>query len=463
MKKRSVRTGFQGSRLLFCMGITLLLLPFCFLLSKQEAYAAPVKVVLDPGHGGDDMGSRYGVYTEKYMNMVVAKAMEEELKKYDGIEVFLTRTEDVPMSLQERADYAKSVDADFLFCLHFNATKEHNMYGSEVWCSAFGEYYKKGRCFGEMCLDELCSLGIYRRGVKMRLSEKDEEADYYGIIRHCVENDIPSCIIEHCYLDNREDESYHNTTESMQKLGVLDATAVAKYYGLSSEKLDVNYKNYPKTDIASLPKLDATEPEASLTLLRRKEEEGEVNVLLTGEDKESGILYYTYSLDGGKTYLGLQKWEEGKSELELTVKIPEGEDVKLRYRVYNGYDLYTDTEDISLSTGDTDTEDMPEDNPEKEDAAVGEMDGSDAESVEAMSEISGEVSGNNVHQIDMSRYERGDAGDKGILSVLKKTDFSGFFLLVILGFLVSLLVVLLILRGILNNKRRKTRYKGRRR
>ena len=65
--------------------------------------------------------------------------MEEELKKYDGIEVYVTRQGDEDMSLKERADFAASKNADFLFCLHFNTSLERNLFGSEVWISAFGE------------------------------------------------------------------------------------------------------------------------------------------------------------------------------------------------------------------------------------------------------------------------------------------------------------------------------------
>lgn len=49
----------------------------------------------------------------KNMTMIVALAMKEELEKYEGIEVYLTREEDKDMSLEERAEYAASRNADF--------------------------------------------------------------------------------------------------------------------------------------------------------------------------------------------------------------------------------------------------------------------------------------------------------------------------------------------------------------
>lgn len=103
--------------------------------------AEPVVVVLDPGHGGENLGAEYGEYTEKEMTMAVAKAMKEELEKYEGIEVYLTHETDKDMSLEERAEFARDKNADFLFCLHFNMSEEHNKFGAEVWVSAFGDKY----------------------------------------------------------------------------------------------------------------------------------------------------------------------------------------------------------------------------------------------------------------------------------------------------------------------------------
>lgn len=82
---------------------------------------------------------------------------------------------------------------------------------------------------------------MYDRGIKTRLNSRG--TDYYGIIRSSTANDIPAVIIEHCHLDQVNDKSYidHNTWP--QKYGVLDATAVARYFGLKSEQLGVDYSN----------------------------------------------------------------------------------------------------------------------------------------------------------------------------------------------------------------------------
>ena len=441
------------------IGFLFILTSICAFVPVKKVHAEPVKIVIDPGHGGENLGAQYNGYTEKYMTMVVANAMAEELEKYEGIEVYMTRTEDTELSLQQRADYAKAVGADFLFCLHFNMSEYHTLYGSEVWVSAFGNCYAEGKSFAELCLDELDTLELYRRGVKTRLNK--DGIDYYGIIQHCEEYGIPSCIIEHCHLDHKEDKGRYETTEAMKKLGVLDATAVAKYFGLYSRESGKDFRNFeaPKVEVPTkVMKPDDTAPvDVSLTCLRVKEETGEVNLLLTGKDEDSGMLYYDYSLNGGKTYSGLQKWEAAGNELEFTLKITEEEDVQLKCRVYNGYDLDTETETIVIPA-------LSGKQEENKDALSTEVSVSGQENAEetAPAEEPPEISGS-THQINMEWYEKKDAEDGKDKVLISSSDISQFLWLVILGLLVSILVVLVIARAQVKRKQKKARYKRRRR
>lgn len=459
MKMKWKMAGFRGSRP-FTMykkavvaGLLMAAVFVCVPVKKVQA--EPVKIVIDPGHGGENLGAQHKGYTEKYMTMVVANAMAEELRKYEGIEVYLTRTDDTELSLQQRADYAKEVEADFVFCLHFNMSEHHTLYGTEVWVSAFGKCYAEGKSFGELCLNELCTLDLYRRGVKTRLGK--DGTDYYGIIKHCQEYKIPTAIIEHCHLDHHEDEGRYETTEAMKRLGVLDATAVAKYYGLYSRSLETDYRKYqkPKVEVPSaVMKPDDTAPvNVSLTCLRTKAETGEVNILLTGEDPESGLLYYDYSLDGGTTYSGLQKWEAAGTELECMLEVPVHEDIALKCRVYNGYDLDAETGTVEIPA----LQGKEESNAEN-DAPGTDVSGQDAPAQEEGESV--ETSGS-AHQINMSWYERRDAQKER--EKLHSIDVSRFLWLAILGLLVSVLILLMITREVCRRKQKKARRRRRRR
>ena len=313
--------------------------------------AEPVVVVLDPGHGGENLGAEYGEYTEKEMTMAVAKAMKEELEKYEGIKVYLTHETDKDMSLEERAEFARDKNADFLFCLHFNMSEEHNKFGAEVWVSAFGDKYQKGYTFASVEMDLLVQKGLYSRGIKTRLNDSGE--DYYGILRHCTAMDVPAALIEHCHLDEENDWEFYDSREKIRQFGILDATAVAMYFGLRSEELGVDYGTYRNVEIPEpvLPvKPDTSEPDVCFIEVGEVDSHtGEVTVHVTAADYDSHILYYSYSYDGGETFSPLQRWEPRSADsLTFTMQVPSGTMPEAVVNVYNAYDRITESNHVSL-------------------------------------------------------------------------------------------------------------------
>ena len=203
----------------------------------------PVVIVIDPGHGGENRGGEVaGQFLEKELTLQAAQAMKQTLEQFEGVQVYLTRMTDQELSLEERAQIAKAYGADFLFSLHFNMSSEHNLYGSEVWTSAFGPYYSAGQTFGRLQLAEMAGYGQYIRGVKTRLNGRG--TDYYGVIRASRELGIPSVIIEHCYMDHPVDAHQIDAASKVANMGISDAIAAAKYFHLKSDVLGLDYTGY---------------------------------------------------------------------------------------------------------------------------------------------------------------------------------------------------------------------------
>lgn len=316
-------------------------------------------VVIDPGHGGEDLGGVYEDYTEKGINLITAKAMKAELEQYEGITVYLTRTGDTSLSLKERCEFAESVGADFLFCLHYNLSEYHTLFGAETWISAFGEEYSKGYAFADIEMELLKGLGLHSRGIKTRLNDKGQ--DYYGIIRHSTEKNLPCVLIEHCHMDQENDTPFCDQKEKQEAFGRLDAEAVARYFGLRSESLGKDFSSYQplSVPIPSQPvRPDQTEPDICIIeMVGKNESKGEVKVSISAADYDSGILYYDYSYDGGITYSGLQRWpDKTKDTLEFTMTVPSGVVPQIVVNAYNGFDLYTTSNTLNLPSMNYQTE-----------------------------------------------------------------------------------------------------------
>ena len=133
----------------------------------------------------------YKNLNEKDITLQIALAMYQELSKYEGVNIVMTRVDDTELSLAQRAEIAKANNADFLYSIHLNASVEHNFFGSEIWTSCYGNYYAKGAAFGQLELAELSALGIYSKGVKSKINGT-LSADYYGVIKNSVERKIPA-------------------------------------------------------------------------------------------------------------------------------------------------------------------------------------------------------------------------------------------------------------------------------
>lgn len=382
--------------------------------------SSDVVVVIDPGHGGKNLGGEYEDYTEKEMTLIVAKAMKEELDKYDGITVYLTRDNDKDLDLEERAEYAKSVGADFLFCLHFNLSEHHTLFGAETWISAYGEEYSRGYAFANVEMELLEELGLYSRGTKTRLNDKGE--DYYGIIRHSTARDIPCVLIEHCHLDQENDKPFYDHNEKLQDFGKLDAEAVAKYYGLKSDILGKDYSNYKNIEVATplhVVSPDRTEPDVCIIeLVEQNKKNGNVTLSVSAADYDSGMLYYTYSYDGGQTFSELQRWpDKSKDTFEFTFNVPSGIIPQVLVNAYNGYDLYTTSNALNLSSVsyESDKDKQASGLSENENEAEGEDDG--IEDVENIASDEGNV----PDALETSSSDVHSAGDN-ILTKLVNSD-----------------------------------------
>jgi N-acetylmuramoyl-L-alanine amidase len=96
--------------------------------------AALQTIVIDPGHGGDDVGVRGARGAqEKAVTLEVARRLRTLVEMRLGIRVVLTRDDDRTISLDERAAIANNSKADLFLSLHLNAAPVAEVAGAEVF------------------------------------------------------------------------------------------------------------------------------------------------------------------------------------------------------------------------------------------------------------------------------------------------------------------------------------------
>ena len=96
-------------------------------------------VILDPGHGGDDLGARgpKGL-KEKDAALALASALALQLTQA-GMEARLTRDLDTFVPLWDRARLANEAGADLFISIHLNAARTRQARGSEVYFLTLGD------------------------------------------------------------------------------------------------------------------------------------------------------------------------------------------------------------------------------------------------------------------------------------------------------------------------------------
>ena len=138
-----------------------------------QAKSSDLVVVLDAGHGGYDFGASGSGLYEKILNLKIAQYCKSELEKYKGVKVYMTRSKDTYVGLDERVSIASGVKADVFVSIHINSAVTASATGAEVYYPNLN--YRpavgaKGRKLAGEIQKKLVALGLYNRGIKIRTS-----------------------------------------------------------------------------------------------------------------------------------------------------------------------------------------------------------------------------------------------------------------------------------------------------
>lgn len=89
------------------------------------------KIVIDPGHGGTDVGAIRGDIDEKSITLDVSKRVCEILQK-KGYTVEMTRDTDKTVSLQDRVAFSEERKPDIFVSIHVNSSEKPEITGIET-------------------------------------------------------------------------------------------------------------------------------------------------------------------------------------------------------------------------------------------------------------------------------------------------------------------------------------------
>lgn len=164
---------------------TIGMLMLCLAMMCQ---AAPFVVVIDAGHGGKDAGAVGRKVQEKDLNLDVSLRLASKIRTaYPEVKVILTRSSDVFLQLQERANIVNKNKADLFICIHTNAAENKASHGAEVFILGSDDTGK--------------NLDVAMRENAVMKLEADYKTRYQGFDPNSVESYIMFDLMQNMYLD----------------------------------------------------------------------------------------------------------------------------------------------------------------------------------------------------------------------------------------------------------------------
>jgi N-acetylmuramoyl-L-alanine amidase len=169
------------------------------------------KIVIDPGHGGNDSGTIGARGTlEKDLTLNTAKLLYNRLKS-SGANVYMTRTSDTYVSLASRVATSHNHDADAFISIHYDSIEDRNVRGMTTY------YYNNPNL-----ARELHSSVIN----KTKLNNREVRYGNYHVLR---ENRQNSALLELGYLSNPTEEILVTSQQYQQSVADGLFEGVARY------------------------------------------------------------------------------------------------------------------------------------------------------------------------------------------------------------------------------------------
>lgn len=178
-------------------------------------------VVLDPGHGGVDVGAIRGNLYEKDIDLKVAQIVQSELEEHN-VNVVMTRETDETINphnkisdLKQRAGMSQKYQADYFVSIHVNAFDQTNdISGFEVYVRN-----DESQTLAKNISAQIESLNLSQnRGI---VSGK-----HLQVLR---DNSVPSVLIELGYI-NGKDYAYLSSDAALERLAKSIAKGILKMY-----------------------------------------------------------------------------------------------------------------------------------------------------------------------------------------------------------------------------------------
>ena len=177
-----------------------------------------VEILLDPGHGGEESGSKGPTgYPEKDVNLVVSKLVAEELTKL-GAKVYLTREEDVDVSLEERMAAIDRLKPDLAISIHYNALPDDGDAENTKGISTF--WYNT----------QAHDPAIFLHNYLVKELDRPDAGTFWNNLALTRPHTAPAILLELGFMINPQEFEWITDSQEQQKLAQTLAEGIKEWF-----------------------------------------------------------------------------------------------------------------------------------------------------------------------------------------------------------------------------------------
>jgi len=180
-----------------------------------------IKILLDPGHGGEELGSKGPTgYPEKNVNLVVSQLLKQELLRR-GATVYMTRETDKFLSLEDRVAMINQLKPDMAFSIHYNALPDNGDAINTAGVSTFW-YHPQAH-----------NLAVFIHNYLVKNLNRPDYGIFWNNLALTRPHTAPTVLLELGFMINPEEFEWIINQQEQQKLVQAIASGISQWFLLS--------------------------------------------------------------------------------------------------------------------------------------------------------------------------------------------------------------------------------------
>jgi len=177
-----------------------------------------IKILLDPGHGGKELGSKGPTgYPEKDINLLMSKLVRSHLIA-KGATVYMTREADIDVGLGDRVTMIDKLDPAIAVSIHYNALPDN---GDAINTKGIAAFWYNAQAH---------SLALFMHNYLVKKLARPSYGVYWNNLALTRPTTAPSVLLELGFMINPTEFEWITNSQEQQKLARAISDGITEWF-----------------------------------------------------------------------------------------------------------------------------------------------------------------------------------------------------------------------------------------